>query len=125
MDQINMENVSLEDIFFESTTNSIVFKLYDTAKYSNTILKCYNVMCMNYSCLPPNFEELLPCLVVDIHYKRLNNDMISKSLFDLNFAFKWNETLFVPKNEEYWRIKFEGGPIFFDIICAKILKSIA
>lgn len=69
MSQIYTE-VMLESINFENGKNNLVFSFYDESDTEGYVLNCINVICFNLSCGLLRYDEIFPCLIMEVVCKK-------------------------------------------------------
>lgn len=123
MSQIYTE-VMLESINFENGKNNLVFRFYDEADTEGSVLNCINVICFNLSCGLLRYDEIFPCLIMEVVCKKISDEKeLISYLEKMNFGFRWNGEILPPECKTFWHIRLEGGPLFIDLISEEIQKN--
>jgi hypothetical protein len=111
----------LSKISFVESKNDIKLDFYDSSNGSDLdSVYCKTVYAFNYHTSLEADEECLPCFVLDVSIAKLDKDEIDRSFEKFNFKFNFCDGPAVPKSDEYYLLKIEGGPIYISIICNRI-----
>lgn len=113
----------LESINFENGTSNMLFSFYDESDTQRVTLNCMNVICFNFSCGAVLYDELFPCLIMETEYKEISDENeVIDFLEKMNYGFRWNGNIVLPKYRSFWRFRLEGGPLFVDLISEDIQR---
>jgi len=106
---------------FVEFKNDIKFEFYDSSNGNDVgEIYCKNIFAFNYhTTFEPN-EETMPCLVLDVSSSKLEKDDVRLTFEKMNYSFYFSDSPAIPKSDEYYLFKIQGGPIDVSILCQQV-----
>jgi len=120
-----MENIFIEVMLnkmaFVELKNEIKFEFYDSSNGNDVgEIYCKNIFVFNYhTTFVPN-EDTMPCLVLEVCSSKLEESDLRSKFEKVNYAFSFSDSPAIPKSDEYYLFKIQGGPIDISIICQQV-----